>query len=387
MQYGPVRESIWFAGWRFQDLDADMSIASIKLNKLRGFASLWILGILLLTAAIAGAARAELVSLGNGITVTLFTPEIILEELAERDEDGALYMRLPGELLRYRLVEDIADEIIVNKGDGSFHPMDAGHILQALEAIDLSGYAFGHAVEVYILPYPRYYPLTSSANGHRIFLSPGVFEVDRYETAYTVTHEFGHTYQHHFMPEEDAESWYRYLSLRGIFQDPAYTSSAEHMFRPKEVFAEDFRYLFGSDDARYTGTIENPELVPPTFVPGLETFIVALSGVAGEETVAAFSAMSPITVSNHPNPFNPLTVVTLAFGAVATDGENRVDIKVYGVDGRLIKSLYSGVVSGDRLSIAWNGTDDRGAPVSSGIYFYRAVSNVGTATGKMLLMR
>jgi hypothetical protein len=44
-------------------------------------------------------------------------------------------------------------------------------------------------------------------------------------------------------------------------------------------------------------------------------------------------------------------------------------------------------VSGDRLSIAWNGTDDHGVPVASGIYFYRAVSNVGKATGKMLLMR
>lgn len=362
-----------------------MGASFLKFNRLKGFIAVCIAGILLLPAAAAPASQAELRILGNGVTVTLYTPELIITELAERDDDGALFMRLPGELLRYRLVEDIGDEVIVNKGDGSFHPIETAFILQALEAIDVAGGMLDHAVEVYILPYPRYYPLTSSASGNRIFLSPGVFEVNRYVAAYTVTHEFGHTYQHHFMPGDDAESWYQYLTLRGIYQDPVFTSTAEHMFRPNEVFAEDFRYLFGGDEARYTGTIENTELVPPTLVPGLESFMVALAGLAAEGE--PLSGMGPLALSNHPNPFNPATVITLTFGAAAAEGERRVDIKVYGVDGRLVKTLYSGAVSGDQLSIAWNGTDDRGAPVTSGIYFYRAVSNVGTATGKMLLMR
>lgn len=362
-----------------------MKVSINKFNRLQGFAAACIAGILLLPAAAATTAQAELITLSNGVTVTLYTPELIISELTERDDDGALFMRLPGELLRYRLVEDIGEDVIVNKGDGSYHPIETAHVLQALEAIDVSGGILDHAVEVYILPYPRYYPLTSSASGKRIFLSPGVFEVNQYVAAYTVTHEFGHTYQYHFMPEDDSESWYQYLNLRGIYQDPAYTSTAEHMFRPKEVFAEDFRYLFGGDEARYTGTIENSELVPPTLVPGLESFMVALAGIAEKGMETALSGMPPLVVSNHPNPFNPMTVVTLRFGAVA--GEHRVDIKVYGVDGRLVKTLYSGAVSGDQLSIAWNGTDERGVPVTSGVYFYRAVSNVGTATGKMLLMR
>ena len=364
-----------------------MGTSFLKFNRLQGIIAACIAGILLLPEAAAPASKAELLILGNGVKVTLYTPELIITELAERDDDGALFMRLPGELLRYRLVEDIGDEVIVNKGDGSFHPIETAFILQALEAIDVVGGMLDHDVEVYILPYPRYYPLTSSASGNRIFLSPGVFEVNRYVAAFTVTHEFGHTYQYHFMPDGDADLWYQYLTLRGIYQDPAFTNTAEHMFRPKEVFAEDFRYLFGGDEARYTGTIENTELVPPTLVPGLETFVAALAGVTEEGVVTTFPGMAPLAVSNYPNPFNPATVITLTFGAAAAEGEHRVDIKVYGVDGRLVKTLYSGAVSGDQLSIAWNGTDDRGAPVTSGIYFYRAVSNVGSATGKMLLMR
>ena len=364
-----------------------MRINFIKINGLQWCAGVCIALFLLLSTSAAPASQAELLTLANGVTVTLYTPEIIITELAERDDDGALYMRMPGELLRYRLVEDIGDEVIVNKGDGSFHPIEIAYVLQALEAIDVAGGILDHAVEVYILPYPRYYPLTSSASGNRIFLSPGVFDVNQYAAACMVTHEFGHTYQFHYMPDDDTESWYRYLTLRGIYQDPAFTSTAEHMFRPKEVFAEDFRYLFGGNEARYTGTIENTELVPPTLVPGLESFMVALAGVAEENLVASFSGMPPLAVSNHPNPFNPATVITLTFGAAAADAERRVDVKVYGVDGRLVRTLYSGAVSGDRLSLVWNGTDDRGASVTSGIYFYRAASNVGTVTGKMLIMR
>ena len=59
---------------------------------------------LLLPAAAATTAQAELITLSNGVTVTLYTPELIISELTERDDDGALVMRLPGELLRYRLV-------------------------------------------------------------------------------------------------------------------------------------------------------------------------------------------------------------------------------------------------------------------------------------------
>jgi hypothetical protein len=288
-------------------------------------------------------------------------------------------------LLRYRLVEDIDDEVIVNKGDGSFHPIETAHVLEALEAIDVAGGRIDHTVEIYILPYPRYYPLTSSASGNRIFLSPGVFEVSRYVAAHTVTHEFGHTYQYHFMPDADTESWYRYLTLRGIYQDPLYTSAAPHMFRPKEIFAEDFRYLFGGDEARYSGTIENTELLLPTLVPDLESFMVALAGIEAETEILPLAR--PIAVANYPNPFNPATVITLTFGSAAPPGERHVDIKLYSVEGRLVRTLYSGAVTDDQLSLTWNGTDDSGAPVTSGIYFYRAVSNVGTATGKMLLMR
>jgi hypothetical protein len=295
-------------------------------------------------------------------------------------------MRMPGELLRYRLVEDINDEAILNKGDGMFHPMNYEWVLQALEEIDLNGIAIDQDIEVFILPYPRYYPLSSSSCGKRIFLSPGVYEVIPYVVAFTVVHEFGHAFQHHYLPDEDVEGWRQYLTLRGIYEDPTYTCTADHMYRPKEIFAEDFRYLFGGEFATYTGSIENPDLLPPTFVQGLEPYMVSL--VTGEYAFdGGPTPNGPLAVSNYPNPFNPSTVITLRFGGDDPYGSHHVDISVYSVDGRLIKDLYKGTVTGDSHSVVWNGTDDRGNAVASGIYFYRVVSPGASINGKMLLLR
>lgn len=325
-------------------------------------------------------------TLQNGISVDLYTPEMILENLTERDEDGSLYLRMPGELLRYRLVEDIKDEVIMNKGDGIFHPMNCEWVIQAFEEIDLAGIMIDQRVEVFILPYPRYYPLTSTSCGERIFLSPGVYEIIPYMVAHTVAHEFGHVFQHAYMPDDDIDGWRTYLMLRGIYEDPVYTSIAEHMYRPKEVFAEDFRYLFGSEYATYSGSIENPYLLLPTLVQGLEPFMISL--VSGEYVVDNGPVPEgPLVVSNYPNPFNPSTIITLRFGGDDPYGTRPVDISVYSVDGRLVRDLYSGAVTGDSFSVPWDGMDDRGISVSSGLYFYRVVSDGNALNGKMLLLR
>jgi hypothetical protein len=327
-------------------------------------------------------------TLQNGISAELYTPEAILDNLTERDEDGSLYLRLPGELLRYRLVEDIRDDVITNKGDGFFHPMSADWVVQAMADIDMDGITMELPVEVFILPYPRYYPLTSSTCGKRIFLSPGVYEVIPYIIAYTVTHEFGHAFQHSYLPDDDEDGWYQYLTLRGIYADPAYSSTAEHMYRPKEVFAEDFRYLFGGEYATYSGTIENPYLLVPTLVQGLEPFIASLVSDEYAYDVGNDAIPSgPLAVTNHPNPFNPSTVITVRFGGEDPFGAHRIAIKVFSVDGRLVKDLYSGTVQGDSFQAVWDGTDDRGGSVSSGLYFYRAVSGDASVNGKMLLLR
>ena len=86
---------------------------------------------------------------------------------------------------------------------------------------------------------------------------------------------------------------------------------------------------------------------------------------------------------NQPNPFNPLTVVRYD---VPKDGE-RVSIKVYDVEGRLVRTLVDGPQTAGERRVAWDGRDNRGQNVASGIYFYRLKSASYQRTNKMALLR
>ncbi len=86
--------------------------------------------------------------------------------------------------------------------------------------------------------------------------------------------------------------------------------------------------------------------------------------------------------SNHPNPFNPIT--TIRFTA-PTRGE--VSVKVYNIRGELVRTLLNEVVDAGEHPIQWNGTDDQGQAVSSGIYLYSVVGFDQSITRKMTLLK
>ncbi len=89
---------------------------------------------------------------------------------------------------------------------------------------------------------------------------------------------------------------------------------------------------------------------------------------------------------NSPNPFNPVT--TISFNIPAAGGEKPVVLSVYDVAGRRVRTLVDEAMSGGRYGAAWDGRDDAGAQVSSGVYFYRIeVDGMTSAAKKMVLLK
>ena len=90
---------------------------------------------------------------------------------------------------------------------------------------------------------------------------------------------------------------------------------------------------------------------------------------------------------NYPNPFNPSTTIEYDLGFI--DGPNqRVNITVYDILGRNIKTLINEQQSIGRYRVKWNGKDQNDVPVSSGIYFVNLMTDSGrTETKKIMLMR
>ena len=66
---------------------------------------------------------------------------------------------------------------------------------------------------------------------------------------------------------------------------------------------------------------------------------------------------------------------------------DRAHLAVYDVSGRLVKTLLSGDLIPGPHKVMWDGTNNAGIHVSSGIYFYRIVSGHWSNTKKMVLIR
>jgi hypothetical protein len=96
---------------------------------------------------------------------------------------------------------------------------------------------------------------------------------------------------------------------------------------------------------------------------------------------------SPIATRFHldqsyPNPFNPQC--RIRFGVPRA---GRVQLKVFDVSGRLVRTLVDDNLRAGTYIRVWDGTDNRGRSSASGVYFYRMQTADFTRTRKMLLMK
>lgn len=86
-----------------------------------------------------------------------------------------------------------------------------------------------------------------------------------------------------------------------------------------------------------------------------------------------------------PNPSNPATEIT--YGIPRMPGASRVVLTVYDVTGRRICTPVDAIQPARTHRVIWDGRDDNGAPVASGVYFYRISWNGKAETRRMVLLR
>ncbi len=109
------------------------------------------------------------------------------------------------------------------------------------------------------------------------------------------------------------------------------------------------------------------------------TFTTAhgLSGV-GDGDVPTVTALQSV----YPNPFNPRTTVAFALAQAGP-----VRLRIYSVDGRLVRTLLAETMSVGHHTVVWNGVDDAGRPVSTGIYLLRMETPEMGQSRKIMLMK
>ena len=89
---------------------------------------------------------------------------------------------------------------------------------------------------------------------------------------------------------------------------------------------------------------------------------------------------------NYPNPFNPTTHITFE---VKTRGH--VTLRIYNVAGQVVRTLVNEELAAGRYENrpfnVWDGTNDAGQEVGSGVYFYKLTATNFTQTRKLVLLK
>ncbi len=88
-----------------------------------------------------------------------------------------------------------------------------------------------------------------------------------------------------------------------------------------------------------------------------------------------------ISMNNYPNPFNPTTTISYFIPA-----KSNVEISIYNLKGQRIRKLLTQNVKSVSHSVVWNGNDDNGKTVGSGVYFYKLLVNGKTKAVKKCVM-
>ena len=88
--------------------------------------------------------------------------------------------------------------------------------------------------------------------------------------------------------------------------------------------------------------------------------------------------------NNYPNPFNPETEIAFSLPGKAY---HTISLKIYNLLGQEVKMLFDGALEGGNHTIRWDGRDNAGKQLVSGVYIYQLKSENITLSKKMLLVR
>ena len=116
-------------------------------------------------------------------------------------------------------------------------------------------------------------------------------------------------------------------------------------------------------------------------------WFVNFSGYFFEVTPEGVEGQSPSVAPSHlgqnvPNPFNPTTNITYT---LASGGD--IKLRFYDSQGRMVRTLIDGRKEAGEHTVTWDGRNDSGQALPSGVYYYELGGNVPSKTRKAILLK
>ncbi len=163
---------------------------------------------------------------------------------------------------------------------------------------------------------------------------------------------------------ETAPDWIRVLVRSGVIS-------------PYDQFDIPIR-IFGNStlgDTAYVIISTNDPALPLSSVEVIRTMVVGIDG--------QYAVPNTYDVSqNYPNPFNPSTTIKYQLPEI-----NDVKLVIYNVLGQKVRTLVSDRMEAGYHSVVWDGCNDEGRAVASGVYIYRFEAGDFNRTMKLMLLK
>lgn len=126
------------------------------------------------------------------------------------------------------------------------------------------------------------------------------------------------------------------------------------------------------------GPVNGGSSFTPIVVPGSLYYGIQADIESNNELLP----MGYMLEQNFPNPFNPTTQIGFEVPSATV-----VNVDVYNILGQKIKTLVSGYKDAGKYSVSWDGTNESGQAVPSGVYFYRLTTSDHSETRRMMLLK
>ena len=139
-------------------------------------------------------------------------------------------------------------------------------------------------------------------------------------------------------------------------------------------------HLFFLNDDSYGSSIQGEGANPNPDNCRLEYAAIDINTVSHDNDLVSSTNM--LQAVNYPNPFNPQT--TIKYNVLQ---EGKVSIEIYNLAGQKVTTLLNANQKTGEHAVVWNGTDETGKTVASGIYLYKIKNGKYTSTKKMILMK
>jgi len=180
---------------------------------------------------------------------------------------------------------------------------------------------------------------------------------------------------------------YLKFKVNGTVGTPVLSEAAQGMTMKTNLVGDELSVLiFTDENHKGTSIASNAGKILTIPVTGSVDLLEADAANYSGASVPVLAKATPIPTAfklsqNFPNPFNPKTSFVLAL-PVASE----YSVTVYNIAGQVVKTFAGSASAGNKI-ITWDGTDNNGTVVSSGIYFYKAIAGKYSDAKRMMFLK